>query len=199
MHNIVKKCLRVGAICGAVLLVTAGIFKSTQAWGRDYLPWVGPVPLRFAKAPAPLNTNDLQPIAPVKAEHSPEKPSEKNPPPAGASSSNPLKSETANSANVSTNWQTIFDVPPMELRSMNQGEANHFVVSSLNSESAKMTGANNSANDLLNISPDMLIHYFKSNEFPTNQANVSVFAPVQFIPPAPTASGVSRAVYRQTP
>jgi hypothetical protein len=199
MHDMAKKCLRVGAICGAVFLVTAGIFKSAQAWGRDYLPCVGPVSLRFAKAPAPLNTNDFQPIAPVKTEHSPAKPSEKNPSPAVASSSNSLKSEAANSANVTTNWQAIFNVPPMELRSMNQGEANHFVASSMNPESAKMAGANGSANDLLNISPDMLIHYFKADDFSTNQANASVYAPVEFIPPIPTGSGVSRAAYHQTP
>ncbi|HZL42456.1 MAG TPA: hypothetical protein VFD66_04175 [Verrucomicrobiae bacterium] len=51
------------------------------------------------------------------------------------------------------------------------------------------------ASDLLPVSPEMLVEYFKPVQGPTNSASATVMVPLGFTPAAPPARG-SSAVYR---
>jgi hypothetical protein len=52
-----------------------------------------------------------------------------------------------------------------------------------------------SANELLLVTPEMLVDYFKPNHNATNAANVRVLAPVNFTPPASASMPSSQASY----
>jgi hypothetical protein len=52
------------------------------------------------------------------------------------------------------------------------------------------------ANDLLVITPEMLVDYFKPNNTATNSNNVRVVAPVEFTPPATATMPSSQAIYQ---
>ena len=52
------------------------------------------------------------------------------------------------------------------------------------------------ANDLLIVTPDMLVGYFKPETAGTNSVNTGPVAPVNFTPPSPGAIPSSQAVYR---
>jgi hypothetical protein len=49
------------------------------------------------------------------------------------------------------------------------------------------------ASDLLVITPQMLVDYFKPGQSPTNAANVSVLVPVGFTPAIPATTPASDA------
>ena len=53
-----------------------------------------------------------------------------------------------------------------------------------------------SANELLVVTPEMLVDYFKPNNNATNAANVRVLVPVNFTPPASASMPSSQAIYR---
>ncbi|MGO8766844.1 MAG: hypothetical protein ACLQSR_17135 [Limisphaerales bacterium] len=53
-----------------------------------------------------------------------------------------------------------------------------------------------SANDLLVVTPEMLVDYFKQNGGSTNSNNVRVAAPVDFTPPPPASNPSSQAIYQ---
>ncbi|HUC84828.1 MAG TPA: hypothetical protein VL970_06525 [Candidatus Acidoferrales bacterium] len=52
------------------------------------------------------------------------------------------------------------------------------------------------ANDLLVVTPEMLVDYFKPGSDATNQTNVRVLAPVGFMPPPSATSPSSQAIYQ---
>ncbi|MBC8095395.1 MAG: hypothetical protein H7Y43_06260 [Akkermansiaceae bacterium] len=62
---------------------------------------------------------------------------------------------------------------------------------SQNSETAQPA-----ANELLIVSPQMLIDYFKPMAGSTNGSGVSVLMPVNFTPATPAATPSSRAIYK---
>jgi hypothetical protein len=51
------------------------------------------------------------------------------------------------------------------------------------------------ASDLLIITPQMLVDYFKPGQSPTNAANASVLEPVGFTPAIPSAPPASDAAF----
>lgn len=193
-----KRFLRVWWVGGIVFLAATGIVPSAKAANSDYLRWVGPPPLRFAPVPPPQKTSYFQKLLLTQRVNARAESSEKNPPPSGPPPLALSQTATTNTANVDTNLSGIFAVPPPGLRPLNRGKMTRIVATSPPPEPAKNAESDQSANDLLNISPDMLIHYFKYNGSQTNQANVSSFVPVGFVPPRTTVSSSSRAVY-QTP
>ncbi len=191
-----NKSVRVCLFCGVVFLVAAGIFKDIPASGRDYLPQVGPVPLRFSKIQLVSQSSDYKIVVSTNAAFSPVESAEKSSPASASNSLSAAASQANNTLESDTNWLSSFVMPNMGLLPLNPARTNRFVVSASNPVPAKMTGTTPSANDLLTISPDMLVNYFKHTGIQTNQADVSVFVPLEFIPPTATSSGSSQAVYQ---
>jgi hypothetical protein len=62
--------------------------------------------------------------------------------------------------------------------------------------STNLTAETRPANDLLVVTPEMLVDYFKPGGDATNQTNVRVLAPVGFTPPPSAASPSSQAIYQ---
>ena len=62
--------------------------------------------------------------------------------------------------------------------------------------STNSTVQTRSANEMLMVTPEMLVDYFKPNNNATNAANVHVLVPVNFTPPASASMPSSQAIYR---
>ena len=187
-----KKLLIVCLVCPAVFLATTGRTKCTGVHCRGYLPTIGPTPIRFALTPFYLEPNGSESVALSNMVVNFQKFSTGM----NLPSSKIGKVGNTNSASSDAPWQAMMVMPAMGLRPLDETNANRYFVSSFSEGAAKKAWETASANDLLNVSPDMLINYFKSGHCPTNQANVSVLVPLEFIPPSSAKSGFSRATYQ---
>lgn len=141
-----------------------------SADGGAYLPLIGPARLRFEAASIPARVFSwASPIADK---------------PAAAAETN-LPQEMSGSptkidgAITSVDATTNSPVPPLP-----------------ENLSANSTAETHSANNLLVVTPEMLVDYFKPGNDSTNQTNVRVAAPVGFMPPPSAASPSSQAIYR---
>lgn len=140
------------------------------AHGRAYLAVVGPPSLRFGKMAAfaqPVSWTP--PPLPV-----PETPPETNLPPETPTNST---DSVALTPPTSTPSKAPVLILPQDL--------------STNSPAPPQ-----SANDLLPVTPEMLLDYFKLDHAATNSATVHVVAPVRFAPPTPVPMPSSQAIYR---
>ena len=153
----------------AILIALASL---TELPARDaaYLPLIGPPPLRFEKATD--GSKKIMWIPPALVQ--PAVTIETNLPP--VTSTMPINN---------------IGPPPPAI-----GPANAPVSLSQENSSTKSTEQTKSANDLLEITPEMLVDYFKPNNYATNAANVRVLAPVNFTPPASASMPSSQAIYR---
>lgn len=145
------------------------IYGALSAQGGAYLPLIGPPSLRFETAMLPgKNLSWMQTL----------------PAPATFSNQPPLITYVSTN-NVSVpllaKTQKIIMTPwPDE---------------NLSTNSQSQIG---SANDLLVVTPEMLVDYFKPNQTNgtvTNTDDVRVLAPVDFTPPTSVASPSSKAIY----
>ena len=139
---------------------------------KAYLPLVGPPPLRFEVAIRPVNDLSWMPKITTPAV-------ETNPP-------QEISSVTSNNVTPMTlATQTVLPTnPPISLPPEN-----------LSTNSTPLTPP---ANDLLVVTPEMLVDYFKPNPTSgtaTNSVNVHVLAPVNFTPPASATTPSSQAIY----
>jgi hypothetical protein len=157
--------------CRACIILAAyAALIGPQAKGAAYLPLVGPPPLRFEKATVGARTISWTPPALT--------------PPAVVIETNLLPVTSAIPVN---------NVGPP---SPANGPANTLVPLPQENLSTNSAVRNRSANDLLVITPEMLVDYFKPNNNATNAANVRVLVPVSFTPPASASIPSSQAIYR---
>jgi hypothetical protein len=143
------------------------------------LPWVGPPPLRFAAASHHSKFFSWRPPALPTIQT--------NPPP--APSLQPL--EKAGNAPIPPPSAPEKTVPTPNPPSVGVSEA------PTNSLPPEDIPANppNAANNLLNVSPEMLLDYFKSNEAVPDQTNARAPERVIFVPPLPFPAISSQATY----
>jgi len=150
--------------------LAVGLSSCLPASGGAYLPMIGPAPLRFETAT--VHAKVISWISPTADK--PAVTAEMNSPP--EIPAGPAKTDGAIPL---TNMKTDAAVPalPENLSTNSPAEAH-------------------SANDLLVVTPEMLVDYFKPESAETNQTNVRVLAPVGFMPPSSAASPSSQAIYR---
>ena len=140
------------------------------ASGGAYLPSIGPARLRFEAAAIPEKVFSW--VSPVADK------------PAAAAGTNrppeisvaPTKTDGAITLIDSKTGETVPSLPE--------------------NLSTILTKETHSANDMLVVTPEMLVDYFKPGADATNQTNVRVVAPVGFMPPPSAASPSSQAIYR---
>jgi hypothetical protein len=179
----------VGLLVAASIAAALAVLLGHSSFATEaYLPRVGPVPLRFA--PIISNRLILPPLAMSDKELN--RPS-------------PMPAKT--------NETTVADIGPLN------NAAAQTVIQARSPANTGMDPAGlhpepiispGSANDLLNISPQMLVSFFKPNAANTNSYGGSngsghppgpgteVVVPMEFgfTPPVPKASGSSQATYR---
>jgi hypothetical protein len=151
-----------------LVLFTLALYEVSPVNGGAYLPTVGPTPLRFEKPMAPAKAFSWIPV--VKQ-------------PVNMVTTNPISLTYSNSTNnnsIST---------PVVIK------ANSSYPSLPENYSANSAPPTQSASNLLVVSPEMLVDYFKSNSDATNQTNVHVLAPVSFTPPPSALIPSSQAIY----
>lgn len=173
MHNRGMYARRLSHCLGFYCLVAMVLLMTLPVQGGSYLPLVGPPPLRFEKA---MNHARISWIPPVM-------------------NSPPLATET-NTIRVTPSIpsENVVVAPPATPINTVTGIAPVLVEpDKLSTNSIVQT---RSANDLLVVTPEMLVDYFKPNNNMTNAGNVRVIAPVSFSPPASTSIPSSQAIYR---
>jgi hypothetical protein len=138
--------------------------------GGAYLPAIGPVPMRFEAAAVPAKILAWIPSVADK----PAAPAVTNLPPAIPA----VSTEIAGA------------IPPMGTKADSPGSS---MPENLSTNSPPEA---HSAGDLLVVTPEMLVDYFKPGSDATNQTNVRVVTPVGFMPPPSVASPSSQASYR---
>jgi hypothetical protein len=153
-----------------VVLAVLLLLICLSASGGAYLPLIGTPPLRFEAAA--VHARAFSWISPVTVK--PAAPAETNSPPEISTASKILAAA----------------IPLMDLKT---NAPNPSLPENLSTNS---TADTHSANDLLVVTPEMLVDYFKPGTDATNQTNVRVLAPVGFMPPPAVASPSSEAIYR---
>jgi hypothetical protein len=154
---------------GGVFLVTLAALTSQPVRGGAYLPLVGPPPLRFemAMVHAPKNSWMLPaPPPPVTV-------TETNPPTASVIPSNNIV--PAPPPGTPTNAPAV--LPPAD-------------------SSAKSATPTRPAEDLLVVTPEMLVDYFKPTNAATNANSAHVPLPLNFTPPTSLPIPSSQAIYK---
>ena len=153
-----------------VILVALAALTELPTRGAAYLRRVGPPPMRFEKATDGSRKISWTPPALI--------------PPAAAIETNlPSVTSTTPVNNVVSPHPLIEPAKtPDPLPPENSS-----------SNSAVQT---RSANEMLVVTPEMLVDYFKPNNNATNAANVHVLVPVNFTPPASASMPSSQAIYR---
>ena len=152
-----------------VILVALVALMVPLARGTAYLALVGPPPLRFEKAAGSAKIISWTPAA-------------LTPPTVAVETNSPLVTSTIPINNV---------VPPPP----STEPAIAPVPSPTENLSKNSTVQTRTANDLLVVTPEMLVDYFKSSNDATNAANIHVLAPVNFTPPASASIPSSQAIY----
>ena len=148
------------------------------ARGGAYLPWAGPPPLRFAAAPHAKFFSWRPPALPA---------IQTNPPP--ASSLQPL--EKGGNPAVPPPSASEKTVPNLNLPSAGAAEV---PTNSLPAENVPASPPN-AANNLLNVSPEMLLDYFQSTDALSDSTNARAPERVIFVPPLPFPAISSQATY----
>jgi hypothetical protein len=183
---------RICAMYGSALAVfVAMAMVADHACAQGYMPKRGPAPLRFQHRNEAAGKTVLPPL---RMEDSPE--------PKIVPETEPTPSELAPPASA---WPAIFPVsltvppppPPMPVVTnvpnvMIPAEPATPVVAGRDQPVEPSTGQS-SANDLLSMTPQMFVEYFKPTPGLTNGGAASVSVPVGFMPPAPVSSSPSKA------
>ena len=156
-----------------IVLLASMALMGPLALGAGYLPLVGPPPLRFEKVAEPRIFSwapaVLVPVA-------------STPPPVAVETNFQPVTSTVPANNVISSPAPIepASVPP---RSPPENLSTNSMVQS------------RPANDLLVVTPEMLVDYFKPNRDAAKVADVHVLAPVNFTPPASVSNPSSQAIY----
>lgn len=153
----------------SIILVALAALTEPPARGAAYLPLVGPPPMRFVKATDGSKTISWTPPALI----------------------SPAVVVEPTLPSVTTTIPVNNVVPPRPVIE----PANTPVPLPTGNLSTNSSVQTRSANELLMVTPEMLVDYFKPNNNATNAANVHVLAPVNFTPPASASIPSSQAIY----
>jgi len=174
---------------GIALAVAGGIGVAGALWakGESYLPKAGPPPLRYQASRA-ANPPSLPPLP---SEDS--KPADRDHPEAAPVSLAPFRNPESTRLPAelfpSGLWLSQLAAPGSRLGSPGVPES---------IEEMSHVAASATASDLLGVSPEMLIDYFKpvpAGPASTNAPPAVIVVPVQFMPATPPASPGSTATY----
>lgn len=179
------RSLRICALYGSALVIfiaAAGVGEHACAQG--YMPKLGPAPLRFKQQ---KETDGKSVLPPLRMEDSPA--------PKAVHEPDTMPSRPAPPA-----WPEVFPVslavppppPPMPLVTnvpnvMIPAEPATTVVAATD-RAIESPAGQSSANDMLSMTPQMFVEYFKPAPGSTNGAAMSVSMPVGFMPPAPVST-----------
>jgi len=152
-----------------IILVALAALTELPTRGAAYLTVVGPPPMRFEKATDGSKQISWTPPALIS--------------PVAIETNLPSVTPTIPVNNAVSPHPVI---QPANTRVALPGE-------NLATNSVVQTGA---ANEMLPVTPEMLVDYFKPNNNATNTANVRVLVPVNFTPPASVSMPSSQAIYR---
>ena len=157
-----------------VVLLASMVLMGPLAWGAGYLPLVGPPPLRFEKAADSPTIFSWTPAVLA--------PTASTPPPVSVETNSQYVTSTLSANNVIS--------PPASIETASAPQKSP--PDNLSTNSMVPTRP---ANDLLVVTPEMLVDYFKPNRDAANAANVHVLAPVNFTPPSSVSIPSSQASY----
>lgn len=178
--NSSKRCV----LYGIVLAAAWRIGGPAASDGESYLPTVGPPPLRY------YSVRTL-----------------------GAFNLPPLPSESGDSADVTVCPASTGDLTPLRSSVLTETPVDFLLPAAL--WLSRFSGTNglgsllptslvsltnsiavcSAAGDLLAVTPEMLVDYFKPAQCPSNAANIMVVVPLGFTPATP-AGAASSATYR---
>ena len=178
-------------IAGGITLAAAfGIVGSLEGSGAGYLAVIGPAPLRYQKLsswkplnlpPLPMeNSSSPDPIAPAIAA-------------ADSTNSTSLPGFASSLADLPAE---VFLPTTLWLGHLSSWSAADSNLSAGTNFSTNTTQASAPASDLLILTPQMLVDYFKPGQCPTNAAGRFVQVPVEFTPAIPAAPPASSATYK---
>ena len=170
---------RFSSACGFLCIGLAAMsgFAGSRIWQTGYLSKGGPAPLRFQ----PEHTQDLSLLPPL--------PGADKPADASPVTTPPISQPSAASTNAVVLSATSYPTIPGNIN------VNSMLPDPYNG--GANLGVQGSANDLLAITPQMLVEYFRPGGGTTNSANFSVFVPVNFTPATPPSPAPgSSATYR---
>ncbi len=165
----------------ALALVVAGLV-TVKASGVGYLAKIGPTPLRFRPAPAPKALVSLPLLDKSQSPLATDATPTPNPPVQPAATPTP---DNFGIPDSDSNIDSLPDTSNMES-----------MLPQPIARSSDTQIAAPAANEMLVVTPQMLIDYFKPMAGATNGAGVSVLMPVHFTPPIPSAPPSSRATYK---
>lgn len=196
--QMVTRFLRICTLGGVLYAVVGGSTFSRAGLPGGYLPSTGPVPLRFAPEKAALTGYELPPLAmddraltrgilAASAENIAAETSDNL---AALNQLGPVAPDPANQAGFAG-----FDSDPLAITQPPMA---------LSAPTLPGSATNAAASDVLVVTPQMLVEYFKADRAKTNTVNAvnvvnpAVYVPVGFTPPAPTAFAApsSSATYR---
>lgn len=182
-----RSCVPLGiALAVAWRIVVTGGFRTS---GESYLPKVGAPPLRYQALHA-ANPSDLPPLPSEDG-----KSADENGVPATPTVLAPFRSSAVAGAPADPSQP-----PGLWLSHLASANSLDLPRSPDSIQVTNPVATLATASDLLGVSPEMLIDYFKpalSTVAPTNAAALTVVVPIQFTPATPPASA-STATY-QTP
>jgi hypothetical protein len=169
------------AFCGRLLVLALAVTASSpRLSGEGYLAKTGPVPLRFRIEKPPGTALRLPPLpkdaAPV------------------ATITNEISQTNSVDSQISFNGSPVLPSASSDPSLFNGMSMPPFLVPQGEYPTNSASGPG-SANDLLNITPQMFVEYFRPAPGLTNGAGVSVSVPVGFMPPPPPVSPGSKATY----
>lgn len=190
--------MKICAFGGVLYAVVWSSVSSQAGLPNGYLRCTGPVPLRFAAETAGLDGCDLPPLVmedDTHASNTPVSPENTASAPPGKPTVTVTEANSAESvapdamANQNQSIPVRFDGDPLAIPQP---------FSTPSTPALPEIATATSASDLLVVTPQMLVDYFKPSRAATNSANTAVFVPLGFTPPAPMAvtPPSSSATYR---
>jgi len=180
--NMGKRIFKTGVLIGAI--TAAGGIANAKSAAIGYLAKVGPVPLRFLPRITKIGVLPPLPDGSSTPASNPQIP---NPPP---------QSDSATAPQSATPPAQIPADPASPLSDAPADQSPDSLLPVIENPAPDPASTPHSANDLLVVTPQMLIEYFKPVGSSTNNAGVSVLGPVNFTPPTPAVAPSSRAVYK---
>ena len=196
LFNMATIRLKICVSCAAAALMFLPALSTASAEdSRPYLPAVGPTQLRFERQMAfkPLLLPPLSMENSTSSDNTPEKTDPTMLPSGFASGLNGIPARFFLPTTLWLNHLSGHgDTDPTATADIYTAASNPPTQSTDQVQPAP-------ASDLLNVTPQMLVEYFKPGEHRGRDANPSVYVPVDFKPATPTVTPPSSATYNTSP
>ncbi len=192
-----KRSFTARRLVGVVCAIAGCGMLGLEAVASGYLPCTGPVPLRFESEKPPSKPLTLPAL--VMEDPPPAPPESETPAPVIPEdvAPAPVPEAVPGSASVAA------ESPPTDSAAALLGQlyggdgSNPYTIPAAQIPAQSVAEA--TASNLLVVTPQMLVDYFKAKPAAgaaSNTTSVAVFAPVGFTPPAPISLPTSQATYR---